>query len=250
MSNQQDYPDKFRLLIDPQPNSGARNMAIDEMLLESCNNSGMTLRFYEWCEPTISLGYFQKEKSSDPRFEKLPHVRRLTGGGAILHHHELTYSLTVPNHFSLAQDPTELYPLIHHMIIRGLNHLGISSGLRSQNQPEVDSNFLCFGRGDENDILAAGHKVVGSAQRRRRGNVLQHGSLLIRQSEFAEEFPGLEDLSHQLLSTSELIRLLVHEFSEELSVSPLPSQLTGQEEELVEKLSREKYGDSDWNDTN
>ena len=88
----------FRLLIDPEPNSGQKNMAVDEMLLDQASETREPVfRVYEWSEPTVSLGYFQKPAESDSgnRFQNLPRVKRLSGGGAILHHHELTYSLVI-----------------------------------------------------------------------------------------------------------------------------------------------------------
>ena len=89
---------KFRLLNENEPRSGKRNMAIDEALLASTIRSGIgTFRIYRWREPTVSLGYFPRKISDDlpTRFRELPQVQRVTGGGAILHHHEITYSIAI-----------------------------------------------------------------------------------------------------------------------------------------------------------
>src|ERR1700682_6410647 len=86
-----------RLLIDP-PALGAWNMAVDQALLEHAASGGWTLRFYSWIEPTLSLGYFQahRDRRTHTASRGLPLVRRASGGGAIVHDHELTYSLSGP----------------------------------------------------------------------------------------------------------------------------------------------------------
>jgi lipoyl(octanoyl) transferase len=188
-----------RLVIETDPQSGVRNMAIDEALLEAALEEGRcTVRWYRWESATVSLGYFQRadEAAAMPELCGLPVVRRLTGGGAILHHHEWTYSCAVPADHRLAQDPSQIYGLVHERIVRALTEAGVhSTALRGVKSPADEGTFLCFGRGDERDIVLAGHKIVGSAQRRRRGGVLQHGSLLLRRSEHASQFPGVLDLA-------------------------------------------------------
>src|SRR6188474_2624923 len=90
--------DTLRLIVDP-PASGAWNMAVDEALLETAAISGLaTLRFYTWQEPTLSLGYFQSAVDRDhhPDGRDCPLVRRASGGGAIIHDRELTYSIALP----------------------------------------------------------------------------------------------------------------------------------------------------------
>ena len=209
-------------IIEPEPLSGARNMAIDAELLEASVNEGRAaVRIYRWSEPTISLGYFQTddEVGGDSPLAGLPAVKRLTGGGAILHHHEWTYSCALPAGHSSVAAPYELYATVHRAIIAVLSGDGVTAHLRhpagGRRQPADPDNdetrsdvedglrgltpagspFLCFLRGDPNDILLNGHKIVGSAQRRRKGAVLQHGSILMRASEFAPQIPGIQDLS-------------------------------------------------------
>jgi lipoate-protein ligase A len=129
------------------------------------------------------------------RFHALPVVRRLTGGGAILHHHELTYSLALAADHPLAADPRALYDLVHVAVVEELQQQGVPAGLRGESHAELGGNFLCFSRGDSFDVVCGGYKILGSAQRRRRGAILQHGSLLWARSEWAAEFPGICDLS-------------------------------------------------------
>lgn len=189
-------PGHCRILIDPAPRSGRWNMAVDETLLESALNDDLcTLRLYEWAEPTVSCGYFQKPADTldEPKFEGLPVVRRLSGGGAILHHHELTYSVAVPKSHELARLPYQLYEVVHRAFIEVLENPEVDLLLRGESPTETPNHFLCFARSDPNDVLLAGHKILGSAQRRRRGAILQHGSLILHASPHAPQFPGLSD---------------------------------------------------------
>jgi lipoate-protein ligase A len=172
-------------------------MAVDEALLEAALERGeCTVRWYRWREATVSLGYFQDSEAAAtiPGLCDLPIVRRLTGGGAILHHHEWTYSCAVPPGNPFAENPTQIYDRVHEQIVAALAEQGIRSMLRGEALAEREGTFLCFGRGDPRDLVLKGHKILGSAQRRRRGAVLQHGSLLLHSSEHAPHFPGLIDL--------------------------------------------------------
>ncbi|RME36496.1 MAG: lipoate--protein ligase family protein, partial [Planctomycetota bacterium] len=140
----------IRLLIDP-PADGATNMARDEALMLAVgeNRSSPTLRLYRWDPPTISLGYFQPyadyERLPEPE-GNLPVVRRLTGGGAILHDRELTYSLTLPTgHPLLARGATSLYELVHSAVTEAFRrvdietaHCGLSDGSGAARGP-----FFC-----------------------------------------------------------------------------------------------------------
>lgn len=186
-----------RVVIEQQPRSGALNMAADEALLEAAiERRQCTVRWYRWETATVSLGYFQDASAahSTPGLAGLPVVRRLSGGGAILHHHEWTYSCAVPVGHRLTHEPGRIYELVHEQILTALSEFGVRAALRGEAQSERDAAFLCFGRGDRRDIVLHGHKIVGSAQRRRRGSILQHGSVLLRRSEYAPQFPGVLDL--------------------------------------------------------
>ena len=231
---------RLRLIIDP-PRDGAWNMAADEWLLHSTSEAGGgCLRLYRWDPATLSLGYFQsREECSSHRLGNgLPLVRRLSGGGAILHHHEWTYALALPIEHPLAQDRLGLYLAVHRTLLEWLTGLGFSARIfppeesrpsdaacgslagrpvtTSESQamesrsPTCDAGvarpngkppFLCFLRRSPGDILVSSTdgsietKIVGSAQRRARGAVLQHGSILFAQSPFAPELLGLRELN-------------------------------------------------------
>jgi lipoate-protein ligase A len=217
-----------RLLIDP-PLPGAWNMALDETLLESALNHGVcTARVYEWEHATLSLGYFQKpaEARADPRWAGMPAVRRLSGGGAIVHHHELTYSLAVPPDHPAAGDPSALYSAIHEAVISRLAGLGVSLAIRGTLLSERNSAFLCFARGDAMDVVLGPNKVLGSAQRRRRGAILQHGSLVLKASQFAPEVPGLTELTDRAWTAADLKADLARDLAQILGTEVQGEALT------------------------
>ena len=117
------------LIIDP-PADGAWNMAVDEALLKSANDSGqVTLRFYQWAAPTLSLGYFQK--SADRALHRTSlgceMVRRSSGGGAIVHDRELTYSLSLPGTNRWSSKQNDLYGSVHEAIVNYLQEIGAVS---------------------------------------------------------------------------------------------------------------------------
>ncbi|QDT65436.1 lipoate--protein ligase family protein [Calycomorphotria hydatis] len=210
------------LQVDEHPRSGEMNMALDEAALDAAaDGQGCFVRLYRWNAPTISLGHFQKEAQLDvpPELADLPRVRRLSGGGAILHDRELTYSFTLPRSHPLADDPTLLYVAMHDVLIAELSKIGVTARLRgekpeSTSTPPPEEAFLCFLREDPRDIVidlgaeqakSQSVKIVGSAQRRRRGAVLQHGSILLWASEFSREVPGILNLfevSEQQVATA------------------------------------------------
>ncbi|MBI3864060.1 MAG: lipoate--protein ligase [Planctomycetia bacterium] len=200
-----------RIIVDPVPADGAWNMAVDAVLLESAVEGGTcTVRWYQWNCATLSLGYFQSPDVAlrNDRLAGLPIVRRLSGGGAIVHHHELTYSCAVPAEHPLAREPRSLYAAVHERIIGELARLGLPAALRGAAPQANSAEFLCFGRNDDFDVVLANHKVLGSAQRRRKGAVLQHGSLILSRSEYAAEFPGLSELAGREISADRLLGTL------------------------------------------
>jgi lipoate-protein ligase A len=180
---------------------GPANMAMDEALLDmvAADPSAAWLRTYGWTVPTLSLGYFQRwaDAQSDPRWRDVPIVRRPTGGGAIWHDRELTYALVVPENHPLSRPSRALYRAVHGAIAGLLRSQGLAADRRgsSVKTESAPRTFLCFTDGDSEDIVSDGNKVVGSAQRRRSGAVLQHGSVLLARSAATPELPGAGDLA-------------------------------------------------------
>src|SRR5438552_6856068 len=176
----------WRLLLDP-PAGGAWNMAVDEVLLDgvAAGSAPPTLRFYEWAPPCLSLGYFQPFEVVDLagcRRLGVEVVRRPTGGRAILHDRELTYSVALP--LRLLGDDGAVLPSYHRVSLaleRGLHRLGAPVVLAPESAAHADPAHgpVCFDRPSAHEILLHGRKLVGSAQVRRAGALLQHGSIVI-----------------------------------------------------------------------
>ena len=237
------------LLLDP-PAAGAWNMAVDEALLEAAAEGQGTLRFYRWSEPTLSLGYFQQypDRWQHEPSRQCAVVRRPSGGGAILHDIELTYSLAIPATHPLAADRLGCYRAMHAALVEALADWGVQAVVLQQADKELHHRqpFLCFQRRAPGDVLVDGVKIAGSAQRRCRGAVLQHGSVLLGQSAAAPELPGLADLSgkqvdHRQLLDAWLQRLaLAAPLGWQIGV--LPADRRSRAAELVDI----KYGGAAW----
>lgn len=214
------------LRVEEFPNSGAWNMALDEALLDLAAESEIaSVRIYAWDRATLSLGYFQDvaEYLENERWNHLPAVKRLTGGGAILHHHEITYSVCLPARAFGEMRPLDLYSRVHQAVIDVLARHDCTVQFRGD-LPGDDSEFLCFSRGDARDLVLNGKKVLGSAQRRRRGAVLQHGSLIMQKSIHAEHILGLLDSAAVAVSLGDLRRELGVEMANRIGIGTHTSE--------------------------
>lgn len=264
---------------------GPTNMARDEALLLRVGRgeSPGTLRLYQWDPPTISLGYFQRyaDYASLPKpAGSLPIVRRLTGGGAILHDWELTYSLALPIAHPLLQGgPSRLYGLMHNVVIAALAELGVLAARCgvSDDSGAAKGPFFCFERRHCYDVLVGRDKLAGSAQRRTRQAVLQHGSIVIgnrfSQQPTASVLDALPDASSAASERGGGVRMvrdygeevggahptstvyeeritwlrarLLHEFTEAIGGPVAPA--TWEEDELHESRALvEKYAGAAW----
>lgn len=243
----------IRVIHDP-PLAGAMNMAVDEWLLEQTGlDQQPRLRFYQWAPATLSLGYFQRRADREHHSASLtlPMVRRTTGGGAIVHDRELTYSLTFPLSDRWAARHRELYDLMHRVIITALADWGIS--VRSWQSgdpvpPTLESTpFLCFQRRSAGDLVGGLHKVVGSAQRRSERALLQHGSLLLGCSPYAPELPGLVELGGIAVPPGQLSRRIEAGFCQETGSFAEPEDPDWSHQQGVEKWLRSRYLADSWN---
>lgn len=174
--------DAWRLLSDA-PGDPAWNMALDEALLEShrLGFTPPTLRFYSWTPSALSLGYAQPLEDADLdacRREGLAVVRRPTGGRAVLHRGELTYSLVASEGFPASVSGT--YQRITEVLARALSRLGLDLTIEPGKLTR-STTASCFQSATRADLLALGRKLVGSAQTRREGAFLQHGSVMLTQ---------------------------------------------------------------------
>ncbi|UUO07538.1 lipoate--protein ligase family protein [Blastopirellula sp. J2-11] len=225
-------------------------MAVDDSLLESTADSRTpTLRFYEWSAPTLSLGYFQKyaDRWSHLESRDAACVRRASGGGAILHDQELTYSYCVPTADPRSSSVTGLFDLFHRALIRTLENLGVTATICGNPQKSGgDAPFLCFERRSSVDVIIDGYKVCGSAQRRGRGAVLQHGSILLARSEKAPQLPGIADLASTRISPSELQKAWLWELSNALTMNFEVGPLTKAESAKAVEIERERFAAVTW----
>lgn len=178
--------EKWRLIYD-SPQAGKVNMARDMGILEEVSQglAPPTLRFYSWHPATLSLGYFQKAEDiadiSACNRLGIDIVRRPTGGRALLHHRELTYSVVVPESYRLIpKGVLPSYKFFSSAIINGLRALEVPAELvPGENRGKGLLPGACFDSPSAYEIQVAGKKVVGSAQVRQSNIILQHGSILL-----------------------------------------------------------------------
>ena len=250
------------LIVDP-PAGGAWNMAVDEALLHEVTESELpVLRFYEWERPTLSLGRFQRAEDRNQYLASLSAdlVRRQSGGGAILHDREVTYSLMLPGKHPLSHDSQTLYDAVHQCLFEFLTsqiapaadswQLALCeppSEVRKRDEP-----FFCFERRSRGDILlcektaASNYKIVGSAQRRSRGAVLQHGSILLEQSPAAPEISGIADLTGVSISPARFTATVSSQLSQSLGLDLQQFQIGQQITLEAEFLRKTKFGSPRW----
>ncbi|MEY3032861.1 MAG: Octanoyltransferase LipM [Planctomycetota bacterium] len=196
---------------DP-PAAGPWNMAADEALARTAEQSGRVLvRLYGWQPDAVSLGGFQPfaESEQQPELTGWPIVRRPSGGGAIVHGSDLTYCLALPMQHPWSRRPEDLYTAVHGALVDELCHRGAAAAMVNADLAATvpADSFFCFNRRALGDVIittaavgavAGGCKVLGSAQRRLAGVVLQHGSLLLRRHPSmggAGSHAGLADLA-------------------------------------------------------
>jgi len=238
-----------RLLIDGV-SPGSWNMALDEALLESASQGGVQLRFYRWQPATLSLGYFQTlaARQTHAASLPLPLVRRSTGGGAIVHDRELTYSFTAPLRERFSQQPQRLVDCFHDALCRALADWGVvldRCGDRAE-AARRDAPFLCFERRAAEDLLCQGFKVTGSAQRRHHGALLQHGSVLLHSSAHASHLPGIADLNATTLPIDQLQAAWTAQLQQTLGYRFFLSSPDSAELMRAATIQQDRYDDPHW----
>jgi lipoate-protein ligase A len=226
-------------------------MALDQALLDfvAAGAESAFLRTYGWTVPTLSLGYFQPvaDAELDPRWREVPMVRRPSGGGAIWHHYELTYALVVPASHPLARPSARLYRAVHTAIADALLGSGVQAARPVapvfSRSFERRRPFLCFTDVSAEDIVASGVKIVGSAQRRRYGAVLQHGSLLLAHSCRTPELLGVRDVANVSLKTLDWSAKLCERIPSGVGLRPvsvyLPDEVAARALELEQSVYRQ-----------
>ena len=265
-------PATWRLIVQGEAD-GATNMAMDEALLTAMAEgaSPPTLRLYAWSPPCLSLGRNQPLADVDLeacRSAGVDVVRRPTGGWAILHTDELTYSLTLPQDDARAAGGVlESYRCLSEGLLAGLRRLGVEAvQALGQQKPPGGLTAICFEAPSDYEITAAGRKLIGSAQWRARGGVLQHGTLplcgdlariasclAIPEAErevqrrcLRARAITLEEALGRTIAFSEVARALSDGFALALNVTLIPGGLTAQERVVAAELRSSRYATPGW----
>lgn len=249
--------EQWRLLIT-ENNSASTNMAIDraELVAISKGKAPPTVRFFTWEPPAISIGYFQSlEEEVDLDVCKkygVDYVRRITGGGAVFHDKELTYSIVIPeDHFQIPKNIMESYSRICGALIKGLKQLGI------------ESRYVPI-----NDIVTNGKKISGNAQTRKAKTVLQHGTIImdvdvekmfsllkvpnekIRDkliSDVKQRVTSIKKILGEDIGFTNVAEAMKIGFEEEFDVELNEGILTKEEIELTNKFEKEFFSTREWN---
>lgn len=228
--------------------SGPENMARDEALLLSAADRGVaSVRFYTWTEPTLTLGYFQPAAE---RQRGLAWVRRSTGGAAIVHDpaHEVTYSLALPAG-SDWQPPGESWICrMHHVLRDVLAALGVSAKAVVCGEEQKLGPVLCFLHQTAGDLVAGGGKIAGSAQRKWKGALLQHGSVLFGRSPFAPQLSGIADLTGVSVDPERLAAAVAQRLPAVTRWRVEPGDWSADELALADRIRTDKYATADWNE--
>jgi lipoyl(octanoyl) transferase len=260
-------PGTWRLLCHA-PEDGAWNMAVDEAVADAVGrgHSPPTLRWYGWRRPTVSLGRLQRVgggplAATCARLD-IPMVRRPTGGRAVLHAAELTYSLALPAANPLARGPVQRsYAAIAEGLLEGLRRLGVRpADGETTGREGTPRSAACFQTRTLPAILVEGRKLLGSAQRRWTRGLLQHGSLLLEfdlglhqslfpdwpREEAAQRVTWLGALLPVLPSRAGLIGTLTEGMAAGYGVRFEPGELSGAEAAHARELAVHPYGDPGW----
>jgi lipoyl(octanoyl) transferase len=271
-------PATWRLIIDDAPRSGAANMAMDQALAEAAaaGDAPPTLRFYRWHPPAVSLGRHQPIGDINAEVVRelgYEIVRRPTGGRAILHTDELTYAVTAAaDEARVSGSLMDAYLRLSNALLNGLQRVGLHADKAAGDVragPNVSA--ACFEVPSAYEITALGRKLIGSAQSRRAGYVLQHGSLpltgdigrlidvlalpdderarlraeLVARATSLAEAMGVAE-NDPMLDFKHVAHALIAGFSELLNLDFKPAQPSAAELRRTAQLIREQYANAEW----
>ena len=252
--------------IDTGFNDAFTNMAIDEALL--INSNIPILRVYGWNPKAVSIGYnqnVQKEINIDYCKENnIEIVRRLTGGKAVFHDKEITYSFILSEKLNLlSTNINESYKEIANALLIALEKIGIKAEIKKT--PERIATPICFNSSNWYELIVNGRKISGSAQRRMDGKILQHGPILIdfdynennsifdsnnnfdSINNLKQRITSIKNELNKIISYKELSEAIKTGFKENFDFDIINSTLTNEEIILTKKLRKEKYSTEEWN---
>jgi lipoate-protein ligase A len=265
-------PATWRLIVDGEAD-GATNMAVDEAILAAVveGTSLPTLRLYGWSPPCVTLGRSQPLADADLarcRAGRIDIVRRPSGGQAILHTDELTYSVALCQTDPRAEGGVlESYRRLSKGLLAGLHRLGAETAQAVEKKlPLGEPTPVCFEVPSNYEITSGGRKLVGSAQWRSRGGVLQHGSLplrgdlmrivellvfsdderQVRRQSLRARAVTLEEVLGRAVPFFEVAQALAEGLGEALNLCLEPGKLTADERARVADLRSSRYANPDW----
>jgi lipoate-protein ligase A len=223
-------------------------MAADEVLLESAAAGIASLRFYGWSEATLTLGYFQSEKvrHTEKSLAQLPYVRRPTGGASLVHQYEVTYALALPAGRPWQTGEPWLQQM-HAIIAAALSELQVAVRMPTTDESVALTGVLCFKHVTAGDLLITSAKIVGSAQRRQRGTLLQHGAILLACSPHTPQLPGIRELSNRILLPAEVVTAVTKEVCGRVGWNLFAEDWTTTERRHIDELVARKYTRESWN---
>ena len=242
-------------------------MAVDEAISMAFRQGKAppTLRIYQWAQPAVTLGYFQSIPTDPepdvPRSPPMQIIRRITGGGAVYHGQDLTYSVVASQNSPVFSNQTlaETFRTLSRALVCALDRLGLNTEIHESSHQTVRS-AQCFTAPSRFEILLDGRKVIGSAQRRWVDGFLQQGSLLMKfdprplerlfrstRESTTGKGVGINDFSERLFSPGDLESAVISGFEEILDVTFSPGRLSQEEQQLAIELSHDKYSREEWN---
>ncbi|MFJ7666091.1 biotin/lipoate A/B protein ligase family protein [Lysinibacillus sp. NPDC097195] len=257
------------------------NMALDEALLD-WHSEGLippVIRFYEWEPATLSIGYFQQAKRDinlqAVREQGLGFVRRPTGGRAVLHEHELTYSVIVSESYpNMPESVTEAYRVLSEGILEGFHNLGMDAYFSVPDTEEKRADLkqpksaVCFDAPSWYELVVEGKKIAGSAQTRQKGVILQHGAILLdldqekllsvfnfsseavkerMRKKLPEKAVAINSLVKEPVTIEQCVEAFRDGFAKSLQIELKPFTLSEEQLKYVHELAEKKYAHDDWN---
>jgi len=241
--------------------SSSINMAMDEAVMIGLENGTSTplLRIYKWDPPTITIGYFQKISDIDMKKcqnDGIGVVRRLTGGRAVLHHEELTYSILFSEEDFTPFRKKELFIFIAQCLVSSLHYLGIQSKIAEKSRGNLHSAH-CFASPAQFEVESVKEgKLIGSAQVIKDGIVLQHGAIpltgsyaeitkyLTEDAKSSKSVSSLADVSRARVEEEKLLSALKTGFGKYVHL--MDGELNEKELQKTAELAENKYGTNEW----
>ncbi|WP_163970916.1 lipoate--protein ligase family protein [Oceanobacillus halotolerans] len=262
--------------LDSGHHDAAINMALDESLLnwQSEGKIPPTLHFYGWSRPTLSVGQFQKVHKSI-NFDAIEDyncqfVRRLTGGSAVLHDNELTYSIVISEeHPAIPASIQEAYYILSKGLAKGFKNLGIEVDYAvPDKRSSKERSAVCFEKAAFYEMIVNGKKLSGNAQTRKKGVLLQHGSIPMsldtnmlydlfqfpsekikqkKRNAFQDKAVTINQVTNKTHTFEMLKEAFTDGFKTGLNISLKPFKLTEEQWDEVHHLAKTKYSSAEWN---